>query len=448
LVPVEHLPSERTYLNADIISRLRDKSKQSFYGWRIVTATFFINAFGIGTFFYGFSTFFNPLIAEFGWSRTLMSGVFSLSRLEGGIEGPVIGWLTDRFGARRLLFVGITISGIGFIVLRMVNSPISLYLIFLFVLSMGYNIGYTHATSAAVAKWFVKKRGRALSILLTGNGVGGAIFVPVIAWLIVQYDWRVAAIIIGIATLLIPLPLALIVRSTPEEMGLQPDGEETKRKDATSEPDYSLTSPTSNAPPDEVDFTVREALKTRAFWMYAISMILRSCILSAIVVHQIPHLTDIGIPYQTASNVLGLMVLMSIPGRFIFGWLGDRFNKRSLLFVSCVLQGIGIFIFINATVVPLLYVFVVVYGLGYGGAIPLTVALRADLFGRKNYATIAGISMSLAVVGTVSAPLFAGYLYDTTNSYSLAFYIFIAMIVLSGFFFLMIPRTTQPVRQT
>ena len=97
---------------------------------------------------------------------------------------------------------------------------------------------------------------------------------------------------------------------------------------------------------------------------------------------------------------------------------------------------------------PLLYLFSVVYGLGYGGAIPLTVALRADLFGRTNYATIAGITMFLAMIGTVSAPLFAGYLYDTTQSYSLAFYIFIVMILISGVFFLMIPRTTQPSRQT
>ena len=426
---------------------MRDKSKRSFYGWRIVAAGFIINAFGVGTFFYGFSTFFNPMIAEFGWSRTLMSGVFSLSRLEGGIEGPIAGWLTDHFGARKMLICGVIIASIGFMLLRTVNSIVSLYIIFGLIMSIGFNLGFMHATSAAVAKWFVKKRGRALSFLIVGNGVGGAILVPVIAWLITQYDWRVATLILGIATLAIPLPLSFIVRSTPEEMGLQPDGEVTKHKDTATDPDYSLASPANNAFTDEVNLTVREALKTRAFWIYAISMILRACILSSIVIHQIPHLTDIGIEYQTASNVLGLMVLMSIPGRFLFGWLGDRFSKRFLLFLSCILQGIGIFIFINASTLPLLYLFVVVYGLGYGGAIPLTVALRADLFGRTNYATIAGITMSLAMIGTVTAPLFAGYLYDTTQSYSLAFYIFIAMIVLSGFFFLMIPRTSQPSRQ-
>ena len=430
-------------MNSSIISRLRDRSERVFYGWRIVAAGFFINAFGVGTFFYGFSTFFNPLIAEFGWSRTVMSGVFSLSRLEGGIEGPIAGWLTDRYGARRMLLMGVAIAGVGFIVLRMVNSPLSLYLIFGLFLSLGFNLGYTHATGAAVAKWFIKKRGRAFSFLISGNGIGGAIFVPLIAWLIIQFGWRVSTVIIGVATLAIPLPLSLIVRSTPEEMGLVPDGQPARYGASTSEEDRSTQASVSDAVPEDVDFTVREAMRTRAFWVYVASMMLRSCILSSIVVHQIPHLTDIGIPYQTASTVLGLMVLMSVPGRFIFGWLGDRYSKKVLLFLLCLLQGVGIFIFVNANTLQLLYLFVVVYGLGYGGVIPLAIALRADLFGRRNYATIAGITMAIATIGTVAAPIFAGYLYDTTQSYSLAFYIFMVMIVLSGVFFLFIPRASK-----
>ena len=430
-------------MNSNIISRLRDRSERVFYGWRIVAAGFFINAFGVGTFFYGFSTFFNPLIAEFGWSRTVMSGVFSLSRLEGGIEGPIAGWLTDRYGARRMLLMGVAIAGVGFIVLRMVNSPLSLYLIFGLFLSLGFNLGYTHATGAAVAKWFIKKRGRAFSFLISGNGIGGAIFVPLIAWLIIQFGWRVSTVIIGVATLAIPLPLSLIVRSTPEEMGLVPDGQPTRYGASTSEEDRSTQASVSDAVPEDVDFTVREAMRTRAFWVYVGSMMLRSCILSSIVVHQIPHLTDIGIPYQTASTVLGLMVLMSVPGRFIFGWLGDRYSKKVLLFLLCLLQGVGIFIFVNANTLQLLYLFVVVYGLGYGGVIPLAIALRADLFGRRNYATIAGITMAIATIGTVAAPILAGYLYDTTQSYSLAFYIFMVMIVLSGVFFLFIPRASK-----
>ncbi len=118
------------------------------------------------------------------------------------------------------------------------------------------------------------------------------------------------------------------------------------------------------------------------------------------------------------------MVLMSIPGRFIFGSLGDRYNKKVLLFLLCVLQAIGILVFIHAKSIMLLYLFVIIYGTGYGGAIPLSIALRADLFGRKNYATIAGFTMMVTMIGTVSAPVLAGRLYDVTHSYNLAFYTF------------------------
>ena len=432
-------------MSADIINRVMAKRKQVFYGWWVVLAGFLINAFGIGTFFYGFSTFFKPLEREFGWSRTIIAGVTSLSRLEGGLEGPVAGWLTDKFGARKMMFFGIPIAAIGFILLSRINSPLALYLTFGILLSLGFQLGYTHATQAAVAKWFIKKRSFAFSILMTGNGVGGALLVPTIARLIAKLGWRTAANVIGIATLAIPLPLSLFVRSTPEDLGLKPDGESTKQEGPSSAEEYTPSS-SDSATSEEVNLTVREALKTRAFWVYVASMAFRSCILSSLVVHQIPHLTDIGIPEETAADVLGLMVALSIPGRFVFGWLGDKFNKKVLLFLLCSLQAVGIFIFVNASTLPLLYLFVVVYGLGYGGVIPLTTALRADLFGRSNYATIAGITMSIGTVGTVLGPLFAGYLYDTTQSYSLAFYIFMVMILISGVLFLLIPRTSQPVR--
>jgi len=424
-------------LNLNITGQVIARSKKVFYGWWVVMAGVVISAFGAGTVFYGFSTFFNPMIAEFGWSRTAMSGVSSLSRLEGGLEGPIAGWLIDKFGARRILFIGITIVGIGFIALWWVNSNIlSLYLIFGF-LSIGYGLGYNSASQAAVAKWFIKKRGRALAFLMSGNGVGGAIFLPLIAFLITEFGWRWAVIAIGVVTLAIPLPMSLLMKDSPEKMGLKPDGQE--------DPPEALSVEAESAT-EEVDFTVREALRTRSFWIFALAMLFRSAILSAIVIHQIPHLVDIGISYQTASAALGLMVLISIPGRLLFGWLGDRFSKKVLVALLCLMQGIGVFIFIQAHTLPLLYLYLVIYGLSYGGVIPLTIALRADLFGRRNFATISGLSMPISMIGTVTAPLIAGYLYDTTKSYSVAFYIFMVMIIISGLLFLIIPRPSKRLR--
>ena len=420
----------------------KTKSGKIFYGWWIVSVSFVINAFGVGTFFYGFSTFFNPMVAEFGWSRTMMSGVFSLSRLEGGIEGPIVGWLIDKIGARRVLLVGVSLTGLGFILLSQVNSLMSLYLIFGLVLSLGFNLGYIHATTASVSKWFIHKRSRAISLLVVGNGIGGALFVPLIAWLIVTYGWRTAAVIIGVVTLLIPVPLSLLIKSTPEEMGLKPDGEPKKSPVTAPGPIAAGVKKIIDSSTDEVNLTVKEALKTRAFWTYIGSMMLRNCILGSLVVHQIPHLVDIGIPYQTAAGILGSMILLSIPGRLLIGSLGDWIDKRILLFFLCLLQAVAIMILTHATTIFLVYLFVACYGLGYGGMISLSISLRADLFGRKNYATISGISAALVTVSTVVAPIFAGYIYDVTESYNIAFYTFTVAIILSGFMFLSIPKTS------
>jgi MFS family permease len=430
-----------------IISRFQEKGKNMFYGWWIVAFCFVINAFGIGTFFYGFSPFFNPMIKEFGWSRTLMSGVYSLSRLEGGLEGPLAGWLIDRFGARMIMLAGIFLAGLGFILLSFVHDPISLYLIFGLTLSLGYNLGYVNGTNAAVAKWFIKKRSRAISILMVGNGIGGAIFVPLIAWLILYVGWRKAAIILGVGTFLLPLPLSLLIKGTPEEMGLKPDGEGNLSPKGTFSPGKGLQPEADKkfdiVEEEEENFTVKEAVKTSAFWIYSLSMVLRACILSSIVVHQIPHLMDLGVSFQSASTVLGMMVLVSVPGRFIFGSLGDRYNKKMLLFFLCALQAAGILVFIQAKSVFLLYLFVILYGTGYGGAIPLSISLRADLFGRKNYATISGLTMTVTTIGTVTAPIVAGYLYDVTRSYTLAFYSLSFLILLSGICFLFIPKPVK-----
>lgn len=175
-------------------------------------------------------------------------------------------------------------------------------------------------------------------------------------------------------------------------------------------------------------------------------MMLRASVLSAIVVHQIPHLVDIGIDYQIAATVLGGMILMSIPGRLAFGWIGDIFDKRYLLFICCLLQAIGMWIFINANTIAMLYLFVVVYGLGYGGVIPLMHGFRADLFGRKIFATIMGISTAITILPTVGAPILLGHLYDVTQSYQSGFYILLVLIFLSGFVFLMVRRPKPPAR--
>ncbi|MFQ6086328.1 MAG: MFS transporter, partial [Candidatus Bathyarchaeia archaeon] len=422
--------------------------RKVFYGWWVLLACTTIHILGAGLFFYGFSVFFHPIILEFGWSSAVMAGAFSLSRLEGGFEGPFVGRLVDRFGARKLLLVGLAITGTFFILMSRIGSVLTMYAVY-GLLSLGYNIGYTHAMTAAVANWFVKKRSRAMSIYTLGAGIGGAIVVPLLARLIFQVGWRAASVITGLSLWIIGFPLAIIIRHRPEDRGLHPDGEPIE---LDQEIDEATTSDESRERVEltegEVSFTAREAVKMSSFWVFVLAMIFRATLLSSLVVHQIPHLVSIGIPEQTASDILGLMVLMSIPGRIVFGWAGDYYPKKILIAISMFMQCVGIFFLSNARGIEFIYLFDIIYGIGYGGAIPLTAAYRGDLFGRRYYATISGLMSPVWMIGGIAGPIFAGYIYDINQSYKFALDTFTVLALLGAITILFVKKPKPPPRLT
>ncbi len=423
-----------------------------FRGWWMVVTGGILNGLGAGVHFYGFSVFFNPMRDEFGWGRAQMAGVFSLARLEGGIEGPVAGWLIDNVGARKMFIIALVIVGAGYIAFWTIDSLLMLYLIFGLLISVGYNMGFYRAANTIVANWFIKKRTRALSYLAVGAGIGGAVVVPALGWLIDLVGWRWAGVVIGLTVWLVGIPLASTMRHRPEEVGLLPDGEPVAKREEQNPEEGSAPASAAlpAAPPPvavgsgETDFTAGQALRTSTFWLLVLGMVFRSTILSSIVVHQIPHLEDIGIPRHTAEAILGFMVLMSIPGRLLFGWLGDVVAKRYLMVVVCVLQGIGVFILASASSLGWVFVFLVLYALGYGGAIPLMPAFRGELFGRKAFATIGGLITPLTTLSAVAGPIFAGYVYDVSDSYRIAFYTFAVMVMLSGVTFFFVRPAKPP----
>ena len=414
-----------------------------FYGWWIVIACWIITIYGSGIFFYGFSVFFQPIVTEFGWSRAVTSGAFALSQAEGFVEGPIIGPLVDRFGPRRLMFVGITMVSIGFMALSLIDGLLAFYVVYVVLLAVGFNTGFFIAAQAAVGNWFVRRRSLALGVLTTAFGFGGAIMVPVIAWLVAEYGWRSAAFILGMGMAVVGLPMAVLVRHRPEQYGYLPDGQSgppAKAAGADAEAGARASTPI-----DEVDFTIWEALKTRAFWILSLAFGFRTLAISATVIHQIPLLTDRGFSEVAAAGVLALMSLMSVPGRLIFGFLGDYLDKRHLVFVAYILQGIGLIILLNATSLVHLYLFTIVFGLGWGAPTVL-VALRGDYFGRRYFATIAGVQQSVVAVGTIIGPVYAGWIFDTTRSYDAAFVTFIVAILIGAVLVLFARRPLPPRR--
>ncbi|MBI2304778.1 MAG: MFS transporter [Chloroflexi bacterium] len=418
----------RSYIISRIsgISRTRPKV---FYGWWIVLAGAAISAVNGGVYFYGFGTFFTPLVNEFGWTRTALAGAFSLSRLEGGLMGPMEGWLTDRLGPRRLMLFGAGILGLGFILMSRVNSLPFFYVVFILFLTLGSSFGMGVTISTAVANWFVKKRSRALGLTMAGFG-GGGLIVPLLGWLIAEYGWRAAAQMAGIAVWVVCIPLALVMRHKPEQYGCLPDGDTADTSPAS--PPLPAREKRSWLPfmaaiqsqeESEVNFTAREALRTAAFWLLAITLGLRIMVSSTVVVHLVPLLIDAGVSPQGAAVVLGAVGTISVVGRLFFGWLGDFSNKRYLTAFCFSLIVISLFVLSSTRTVAQAVLFVAIYAPAYGGTVPLMTALRGEYFGRKAFGTIHGFSGMVSMVGTVIGPIFAGYVFDVTGSYRLAFLI-------------------------
>ena len=420
-----------------------------FYGWRIVSAAFIAWALYGGFYFYGFSAFFMSFVNEFGWSRAALSGVFSLSRLEGGILGPVSGFLVDKFGPRRMMILGIIIMGAGFILLSRIDSLLTFSLVFILCIALGGTIGIQQAPIVAITNWFIKKRGTAIGVGLSGMGLGGAL-VPVMAWLIVQYDWRTAVIILGIALWVMGIPLAFVMRHRPEQYGYLPDGETKEINARQNEPQVAealqpplMASTKERGSAQEINFTARQALKTKAFWLLALIFGLRQFVISAIVVHQIPFLTGIGISPEVAATVLGSIAMISVAGRLGFGRLADIFEKKYLMVITLGLITLGCFILANAQTLWHVIVFLVIYSPAYGGGSTLMQAIRAEYFGRQYFGSIMGFMDLAQIFGLTLGPVFAGLMYDATGSYRLAFITFAITAAVAMMLMLIARRPTN-----
>jgi MFS family permease len=423
--------------------------KKIFFGWYVVAAAALINVYGAGIWFYGFPIFFKALRDEFGWTAAAGALVISLSRLEGGIEAPIIGWAVDKYGPRRLAVVGAVIAGSGFIVMSRVrdfdvgpihiSALVAFFILYAGWMSVGYNTGFGHASVAAVNAWFIRKRSRAFAFFSLGAG-GSGFTVMLLGWLVSNYGWRDAAFLAGVGVFIIVIPLSLLLRHKPEQYGYLPDGDDPE---VLGSEDLSPSSSGQRGPSSvkiewpNYDFSVKETIYTFAFWMLMIGTGARAIAMGSVVIHEVVYLTEVrNIPLIQASTALGAMVSVSLLGRLFFGFLGDYVDKRYIMIFTIVLQAVGIYILAEATTMAQVWVFVVVYGIAYGGAIPIFMAIIGEYFGRKNYATIRGVIQFCHMPTAVLGPVFAGWIYDTTGSYDTAFMSFIvALIVSVGFIF-------------
>ena len=400
-----------------------------FYGWWVVAAGFGLEALIGALMFHAYGAYVVVLREEFGWSKTMLSAAFSMSRAESGFLGPVQGWLTDRFGPRALMRVGLTIFGVGFMLFSQIQGPIAFFATF-FLMALGSSLAGYLPIGVAIVAWFRRRRALALSISATGMAIGG-LLTPLVALALGRFGWRWTAFASGVAVLLVGLPLAQLVRHRPEAYGWTPDG-------APAEPVAGRLAP---PPPAERDFTAREALATRAFWYIALGHGAALLVVSAVMVHMVTHVTErLGYSLHQAGGVVALMTVMQAIGHVTGGWLGDRVSKRRIAAACMVGHAVALVALATATMFAMVLAFAVLHGLAWGMRGPLMAAIRADYFGSRAFGTITGLSSMVVMFGMMAGPLVAGIPADRTGSYVPGFTVLALLAALGSLSFLVARR--------
>jgi len=403
--------------------------------WWLVIAGCITHAVNTGFSYFGMSAFFPSFEREFGWSRTAISGAFSLARIESGLLGPIEGYLTDRVGAHRMLFIGLVICTLGFLSLSWVNSLPMLYAVIILGVVLGSSLGYNMPISVLIAKVFRERRSLAFGIFRMGPGIGGPI-VPVIGWMIGLWGWRAATVASAVIIFATGLPIAWFINRIYRL-------EEAAARD---EPGIESSAHSRRTASINPQFTLSEALRLKAFWFLSIAMALRHMVTEGVSVHFVILLVDRGWSMEAASSLLGLSALIGAPARIGMGWLGDLLDKRRLV--------IGLLLALSLSVLLMGYtaeaiVFtpcMIIYSLAYGGLASLQEPIRADYFGTKAFATIQGMSRSVQTVGTFMGPIIAGICYDLTKSYMIAFALFaiVSLLAAAFMFFAQSPGHNAP----
>jgi MFS family permease len=390
-----------------------------FYGYVIVAAAFLIlmtalmpqSTYGV---------FFEPLLREFGWSRTVISGASALKDIAFGSSCIVTAKLCERFNPRVIVSIWGVLMGLSYFLMSQINSVWQLY--FYFGILTAFSMSVFIALLSIVARWFVKRRGLMTGVVFSGFGLASVIGPPVTNWLIVTYDWRQSFLILGIASLVIMVLAAQFLKRDPQQVGQLPYGASSMEQHASDVWGMSLSA----------------ALHTRQLWLLC-GMYFAFCFcFLAVMVHIVIHGIGLGLTPANAANILAIYGIVGIASVNLMGISGDRFGNRRTLASCFILMLISFFWLLVAREAWQLYLFAVIFGLAWGGMQVLFSPLVAEIFGLKSHGVILGVTSFGGAIGAAAGPLLAGYIFDKAGSYSMAFIICIAVAVIAVVFTLLL----------
>lgn len=372
-----------------------------FYGWVVVAAAFLVMFTGFGA-AYSFPAFFEPLSRDFGASRATVSLVFSAAGFLYFALGAISGRLADRIGPRPVVGFGLACVGFGMIAVSFADSLTAI--VIFYGIGIGVGVGFSYVPAiGTVQRWFTVKRGQASGWAVAGIGIGTMAAPPLAALAIEQFGWRGAYVAFGIAALLLGALATVLLRATPASMGLQPDG---------------AAAPVNAAPTTPAGFELGAVLRHPVFWLLYLATGV-NCIGTFVpFVHLAPYAVDQGLSRAEGVWLVGLIGVGSTLGRFVLGSLADRMGRGRSFALAMLGTGVALVYWNFAEGFAALAIFALVFGLSYGGFVALAPAYAADLFGLRAMSAVLGVLYTSVAFGTLLGPTLAGWVFDTTGSYT------------------------------
>lgn len=399
--------------------------RKIFYGWVIVAVGIVVGFVSGAVWNPNVSVFVKPVSEELGWTRAMVSGAVTVGAISGGLLGAVLGPVIDKRGARLVLTSATIVLGTCLVALSQARSIPHFYLGF-GIARMVATGAITLAVSVAISNWFVSRRGRAMAITLLGERSGSALLPLLSQHLVLTRGWRTGWLSLGLlAWALAIVPCALFMRRRPEDMGLRPDGR----------PEPPRAKPEESAP--ESTWTVKEAVRTRAFWLIVLACSQVFMVIGGVNLHQLPYMTDVGISPTVAVGAVSLASVVAAAATLLWGLLSERFSVRYCLSFVFFSLAASLVLLMAIKSVAMAYAYAVLWGLSLGGVGVLVQLVWPHYYGRLSLGTIRGITWPVQMAANSVGPLLAGWIYDTVGSYQHAFELFTVAAVLAAIWMLL-----------
>ena len=401
-----------------------------FYGWVVVAASLVIAAILQGIRL-SFGVFFKSLESEFSLNRVAISSVYSVYMVFSAVFTIVGGWALDRYGPRRIIFIMGLLTGLSLLLTSQTNSFWQLFLSYSLLLAIGTGARYS-VTISTVSRWFDKKRGLALGITSSGSPLGIIVMVPFAAYLISNFDWRMSYVVLGLVAWLVVISLSMLLRKDPGEIGVLPDGEklsEGRTELRDREESIQLTG-----------FPLLQAFRTRNFWLTWTAWLFSGLSLHLVLAHVVPYTTDMGISIIEAVTIFSIIGGSNLLSRVLSGRVSDTLGRK-VPGIICALFQAGVLVWlIWVQDLWMFYLFAIAFGLSWGGISVFLTAFLVDIFGTRNLGVILGTIEMGFTLGAAIGPAIAGLIFDVTNSYTIAFVIGAAVMLIAALLLALVKR--------